>query len=418
MRVFKRGKKNYSYEFELNGRRYKKSTKCTNATDARNIATAERMRIINEAAGIETTKQTVPTFREFRSTFLEWVNSELDNLGSRKFYRNCFDILLEYDKLADAHLNQIDERIVEGLKIWARRRVNRVGEPCSKARVNRLLQTLKKALRYARDMLKLIEKVPVIRKLAGEKNREYIFAEAEFKQWLDLSPEPLRSASVLARWSGVSRGEIVALQKDSVSILDAADADGFYGEITIRRGLKRDSRRRILKVNLAMRDVLRTLINDSGCEHVFTVPQNPKEPLQASQLTKLVTQVKRQGKFHAHAGLHALRHTFLTEMGELTDPYTLQKIAGHSNITTTMRYVHPQKRAVESAFRRLFDSGQMNGGTGLTLLELTPDQIEQLLAGMEVSLHLNPGTRELRLRSSTQNPTGDTPPECDVPASI
>jgi integrase len=47
-----------------------------------------------------------------------------------------------------------------------------------------------------------------------------------------------------------------------------------------------------------------------------------------------------------HAGLHAMRHTFLTEAGEYTDPFTLQSVVGHDNIKTTMRYVHPREAAV------------------------------------------------------------------------
>jgi integrase len=43
------------------------------------------------------------------------------------------------------------------------------------------------------------------------------------------------------------------------------------------------------------------------------------------------------------AGLHTLRHTFLTEAGEHTDAFTLQYIAGHDTIKTTMRYVHPRQ---------------------------------------------------------------------------
>ncbi len=42
---------------------------------------------------------------------------------------------------------------------------------------------------------------------------------------------------------------------------------------------------------------------------------------------------------HPDAGLHGLRHTFLTEAGEHTDPFTLQYTAGHDNIETTMRCV-------------------------------------------------------------------------------
>lgn len=403
MRVFKRGRKYYSYEFELNGVRYKKSTKCTNATDARNIATAERMRIINEAAGIETPKQDVPTFREFRSTFLEWVNSELDNWRTQKFYKGYFDLLLRYDGLAGARLDQIDERVVEGFKIWMRTQVTRVGKPSGKAGVNRALQTLKKALRFARDILKLIDRVPLIKMLPGERIRDYIFTDQEFKQWIELCPEPLRSASVIARWTGVSRNEMIALQKDSVSILDDPDGDGFYGDIIVKRGLKRDSRRRTLKVNLAVRDVLRSLLENSRCDHVFTGIRDHGRALCVHRLSRQMRRVKRKGNFHSDAGLHALRHTFLTEMGELTDPYTLQRIAGHSNITTTMRYVHPQKRAMDSAFRRLFDAGQSNE-TSVTIVELAPDQLEKLLAGSEISLRVAAGTRDLRLKSTQKPP--------------
>jgi integrase len=52
------------------------------------------------------------------------------------------------------------------------------------------------------------------------------------------------------------------------------------------------------------------------------------------------------------AGLHALRHTFLTEGGEYRDTFTLQYIAGHHTIKTTMRYVHPGG-GVSRAFGRM-----------------------------------------------------------------
>jgi len=66
-----------------------------------------------------------------------------------------------------------------------------------------------------------------------------------------------------------------------------------------------------------------------------------------------ITRLRRRIKTHCDAGLHALRHTFLTEAGEHTDPFTLQYVAGHDNIKTTMRYVHPREDAVEKLFARL-----------------------------------------------------------------
>ena len=64
-------------------------------------------------------------------------------------------------------------------------------------------------------------------------------------------------------------------------------------------------------------------------------------------------QLRKKIKTHADAGLHALRHTFLTEAGDYTDPFTLQYVAGHDNIKTTMRYVHPREETVEKLFVRL-----------------------------------------------------------------
>jgi hypothetical protein len=69
----------------------------------------------------------------------------------------------------------------------------------------------------------------------------------------------------------------------------------------------------------------------------------------------------RQIEPHPDAGLHALRHTFLTEAGEYTDPFTLQYVAGHDTIKTTMRYVHPREEAVRKLFVRLGGLGRPEG---------------------------------------------------------
>lgn len=60
-----------------------------------------------------------------------------------------------------------------------------------------------------------------------------------------------------------------------------------------------------------------------------------------------MTALKKKIHAHSDAGIHACRHTFLTEAGKYTDPFTLQYVAGHDSIKTTMRYVHPQEDTVE-----------------------------------------------------------------------
>ena len=110
-----------------------------------------------------------------------------------------------------------------------------------------------------------------------------------------------------------------------------------------------------------MKEVLERLLKRSDCDHVFTSPQNPTSPLGPWVLEQQIAQIRKKIKTHPDAGLHALRHTFLTEAGEYTDPFTLQYVAGHDNIKTTMRYVHPREDAVQKLFGRLADLDRPEG---------------------------------------------------------
>jgi integrase len=67
-------------------------------------------------------------------------------------------------------------------------------------------------------------------------------------------------------------------------------------------------------------------------------------------LEEQISRIRKKIKTHPDAGLHAMRHTLLTEAAEYTDPFTLQYVAGHDNIKTTMRYVHPREAAVHKLF--------------------------------------------------------------------
>ena len=49
----------------------------------------------------------------------------------------------------------------------------------------------------------------------------------------------------------------------------------------------------------------------------------------------------------------------------VTDPFTLQYVAGHDSIKTTMRYVHPQEDRVEKLFIRLAAGSEVQVPVGL-----------------------------------------------------
>jgi hypothetical protein len=56
---------------------------------------------------------------------------------------------------------------------------------------------------------------------------------------------------------------------------------------------------------------------------------------------------------------YVMRHTALTRLAPFCDPFTLARIAGHSSITITQRYCHPQADAVEAAFSKFGNRGEL-----------------------------------------------------------
>jgi integrase len=57
--------------------------------------------------------------------------------------------------------------------------------------------------------------------------------------------------------------------------------------------------------------------------------------------------------------LCVLRHTCLTQWANWMDPFTVHRVAGHADMKTTMRYVHPSDEDMD---RALVKSREAQGG--------------------------------------------------------
>ena len=155
----------------------------------------------------------------------------------------------------------------------------------------------------------------------------------------------------LTRHSGFCRNELLNLMKDCVRLHSDERPDGkICGDLVIEHVLKRrtgDSSRN--------EGSPRTASETLPVRQCFNEPQDPTKPLGPWVFEEQIFRIRKKIKIIPTPACMPCVNTFLTEAGEYTDPFTLQYVAGHDNIKTTMRYVHPREAAVHKLFERLAD---------------------------------------------------------------
>ena len=368
MSIFKRGSV-YWYHFLFNGEHIQKSTKQGNPRTARQIEAAHRTALAKGEVGI-TERKAAPLFSSFAQRFIAHVEARHENKPQTVvFYASKLSRLLEFALIASARIDRIDEGTIEEYVVARRATVG-------PATVNRELATLRRMLRLAHEW-KEIQRVPRIRLLSGERIRDFVLSRKQEEIYLAACRQPLQDIAVLMLETGLRIGETINLEWTDI-ILEPVNGARF-GFLRVREGKSKNARRVIPLTDRA--SAMLSSRRESGKSGARKRKQHKVEAQRVSRfvfanregnsyvgtslnhLHRDVCAPKVEGKRHpifpADFVLHSLRHTMLTRLGESgVDAFTIMRIAGHSSIVVSQRYIHPTPEAVERAFERLQLSGK------------------------------------------------------------
>ena len=269
--------------------------------------------------------------------------------------------MLEFEPLASARLDFIDESLIAAYVQWRSGQPSRAGHNRKKPRavaaeklvspasVNRELATLRRLLRMAHEW-QIINRVPRIRLLRGERNREFILSHAQEWLYLEMAEQPLRDAALLMLDTGLRVGELLGLEWADVRLEPVGGVR--FGFIHVRKGKSKNAIRNV-SLTPRVQDMLAERSRRAKCAYVFT-DDSGLGPLSLHTLEAQQKRMRDMLRLPKDAVIHSFRHTFGIRLGEAgADAFTIMRAMGHSTVLVSQRYVHPTPGAMERAFARL-----------------------------------------------------------------
>ncbi|HEV2395796.1 MAG TPA: tyrosine-type recombinase/integrase [Candidatus Sulfotelmatobacter sp.] len=372
MSLYKRGGIWWS-RIVRNGERLDRSTKQRSKTGAQAVE-ARWLTAINDTGELSTVKQVRQqrplSLGTFRDRFFAYLTNSVKSPRTVEFYKQAYQQLLWPGvEISTAYLSGITPAVIEE---WIQRRSTEVGP----ARINASLRTLRRALRMAEDW-KLIRKAPKIKMLPGERQREFVIKEELLKDMLaheDCTPF-LRDALPFLIDTGLRISEACALRWEHVGLEPKTGAT--LGWVYVEKGKSKYAKRHVpltarargilekikekLKSNWVKLDGndAKDFQNYIADKYVFPAKDKTSQ-LSRHWASEQFRTLRDAMKLPDDCVVHSTRHTFCTRLGESgVGAFEIQRLAGHSSIVISQRYVHPTPALLESAIGKM---GQANGG--------------------------------------------------------
>jgi integrase len=359
MAIFKRNGI-YWYNFWFNGKHIQESTKQANPKKARNAEAKHRSALADGELGFRE-RQTISLTDFLKNDFLPFVESKFAAAKPKtlRYYQYGAATLQKSDF---ASLN-IDEITDQHAGRYAAKKAS-----LSPSTVNCGLRTLRRALALAYQWGKL-NKPAKITLAKGELQRERVLSDDEANLYLGACPQPWKDVATIMLGTGMRPGEVFSLRWEHVLL------NGTGGLLQITDGKSRAARR-MLPLVPKVYAVLKAR-SEAGGSSPWIFPADTKsghleghsaKNQHAAALHAINAAARKNKQPNGQQGTgklkpfppYTLRHTALTNLAAAgCDAFTLARIAGHSSITITQRYCHPQADAIERAFGKLTDKPQL-----------------------------------------------------------
>lgn len=346
--VYKRGKI-YWYKFMWNRTIVRKSTKQGSGNVARQMEAAHRTSLAKGEVGIRE-KKPAPSLKDFlKNYFLPFAQTKhAEKPSTLRYYKQGSD-MLNKSSLAGLKLDDVTDQTAQIFAAYYSK--------LSPSGINRGLRTLRRALNLAYQWGK-IDKPIKISLAKGEHQRDRVLTDEEAAKYLSACPQPWGDCATIILDEGFRPGEVFSLRWPHIHF----DNEG-TGLIQIVSG-KSKAARRMLPMTPRVYELLQVRHESAGfpedgwvfasgakCGHFDgnAAKDQHTRALKDSDVLDFVPYV--------------LRHTALTKLGEKAggNVFALASIAGHSSITVTQRYIHPQADTINRIFTSKFLVGTKLG---------------------------------------------------------
>jgi integrase len=333
--VFKRGKK-YSYEFVFRGQRIRESTGLKNKTAALQAEAIRRAELAEGRAGI-IRQLPRPIFENFvKKEFLPWSERQHQaHPGTHRCYKVACKPLVSF--LGKTPIDAISMAHGEKYKLMRSAEISPAG-------TNRELAALRFILNFAmRSGYLTRNPITGIRFLPEGPGSMRVVSHEEQQKYLARANPLLRDVATMIAETGMCPNEVYTIRKENVHL------DRRY--VFVPSGKTRFRRRNVPLTDATVR-LLKKRITKAKGDYLFRHREDPNRPL--TTVRKAHADALEAAEIKPTFRLYDLRHTFgsRTAMAGVDLP-TLKELMGHSDISTTMRYVHPTPEHKKEAVRKL-----------------------------------------------------------------